>query len=139
MSTTSVHHAVDRVERELARLRAARPAMAARIDKAEALLVAHLSAPSPASRPIRVRVHADGGRSYTVRSGSKLSKSYTVDGFTFGCPCPATVPCYHALACYVLDRVLYGPAEPVAAATKRATAIKRPAEAISAGLARMAS
>lgn len=76
MSTTTVAY-TDRVEKELARLRAARPKLASRIDKAEALLVAHLAAPSPASRPVRVRLHADGSRSYTVRSGSKLATSYT--------------------------------------------------------------
>lgn len=138
MDSTTIHY-TDRIEQELSRLRSARPAMAARIDKGESLLVAHMSV-APSVRPIRVVLHADGSRSYRVRSGSKLSKTYTVEGEGFQCPCPATKPCYHALACYVLDRVLF-PVETAPAPkrrTERTEVTKRPTAEIMAGLSRMA-
>jgi hypothetical protein len=135
MDTTTIHY-TDRIEGELSRLRTARPAMDARIEKAEALLVAHMSVAS-SMRPIRVIVHAGGSRSYRVRSGSKRSKTYTVESESFRCPCPATKPCYHALACYVLDRVLF-PVETVPATKRRTERTVRPTAEIAAGLSRMA-
>ncbi len=131
-----IHH-TDRIEKELSRLRAARPAMESRIDKAEALLVAHMSV-APSMRPIRVLVHADGSRSYRVRSGSKLGKVYTVEGETFRCPCPSAKHCYHSIACYVLDWVLFPPVEMVETPKRPTEVTKRPTAEVAAGLARMA-
>lgn len=57
---------------------------------------------------MKIRVHADGSRSYTVRSGSKLCRSYLVDQTSFSCECPdhrrRRAACKHALACWVLER-----------------------------------
>ena len=50
----------ERVERELGRLRAARPRLAERISRAENILVTHLSCRR--QRVIRVRVDSDGRR-----------------------------------------------------------------------------
>src|SRR5215216_2729397 len=61
------------MERDVARLKAARPHFGSRIERAEHILVTQLSAAN-GSRPIKVRVHADGSRSYAVRSGSKLCR-----------------------------------------------------------------
>ncbi len=74
MDTTTIHY-TDRIERELSRLRSARPQLAGRVDRAEHILVTQLSV-SNGTRPVKVRLHADGSRSYTVRSGSELSRSY---------------------------------------------------------------
>jgi len=75
------------MERDIARLKAARPHLASRIERAEHILVTQLST-SNGSRPVKVRVHADGSRSYSVRSGSKLARSYAVSPATWGCACP---------------------------------------------------
>lgn len=95
MDDKRIHPTTDRIQRELNRLRAARPEMDSRIDRAEHILVTQLSV-SNGTRPVRVRL-SENGHTYTVRSGSKLSKTYTVD--------PATCrTCKHILACYVLER-----------------------------------
>jgi len=95
------------MERDIARLKAARPHLASRIERAEHILVTQLST-SNGSRPVKVRVHADGSRSYSVRSGSKLARSYAVSPATWGCECPdhgkRRAACKHALACWVLER-----------------------------------
>ena len=56
------------MERDIARLKTARPRLSSRIERAEHILVTQLSTAN-GSRPVKVRVHADGSRSYTVRSG----------------------------------------------------------------------
>jgi hypothetical protein len=75
------------MERDIARLKSARPRLASRIERAEHILVAQLSTTN-GSRPVKVRVHADGSRSYAVRSGSKLRRSYLVDQSSFSCEYP---------------------------------------------------
>ena len=47
------------VEREVKRVREARPHLSTRLDRAAALLVAQLSLP-PHTRPVRVRIGSDG-------------------------------------------------------------------------------
>ncbi|MBA2693281.1 MAG: hypothetical protein H0U65_12455 [Rubrobacter sp.] len=105
---------VGRIEREIARLKAARPRLATRVERAEHILVTQLSC-SNRSRPLKVRVHADGSRSFAVRSGSKLRKVYTVKGSGFRCGCPDAhrkagsrrhSACKHGIACYILERAL---------------------------------
>jgi hypothetical protein len=95
------------MERDIARLKAARPHLGSRIERAEHILVAQLST-SNGSRPVKVRVHADGSRSYAVRSGSRLRRSYRVDPAAWSCSCPdhmrRQAACKHALACWVLER-----------------------------------
>src|SRR5215212_7209200 len=95
------------MERDVARLKSARPHLASRIERAEHILVTQLSAAN-GSRPVKVRVHADGSRCYTVRSGSKLCRSYAVDPTAWSCDCPdhrrRQAACKHALACWVLER-----------------------------------
>lgn len=152
MSTITIHQpsATDRIEQELCRLRAARPALASRISRAEHILVTQLSV-SNGVRPVKVRVAADGSRSYTVSSGSKLSLSYSVDPEGFSCDCPDArrrgTGCKHAIACYVLDRVAFATRsvpEPVGGHREPAhrresfSGTRRPAADIMAGLARMA-
>jgi hypothetical protein len=95
------------MERDIARLKAARPHLASRIERAEHILVTQLSTAN-GSRPVKVRVHADGSRSFRVRSGSKLGRSYRVDQTSWECECPdhrrSRAACKHALACWVLER-----------------------------------
>jgi hypothetical protein len=106
---------VETIEREISCLRRARPHLATRIERAEHIIVTQLST-SNGTRPVKVRIHADGSRSYTVRSCSKLRRVYTVRGGTLECDCPdarrlsETPPaCKHGIACFVLDRVLVAP------------------------------
>ncbi len=95
------------MERDVARLKHARPHLASRIERAEGILVTQLSVTN-GSRPVKVRCHADGSRSYRVASGSKLTRSYAVSPATWGCECPdhsrRRAACKHALACWVLER-----------------------------------
>jgi hypothetical protein len=95
------------MERDIARLKSARPQLASRIERAEHILVTQLSTAN-GSRPVKVRVHADGSRSYSVRSGSKLCRFYLVDQRSWECECPdhrrRQAACKHALACWVLER-----------------------------------
>jgi len=95
------------MERDIARLKAARPRLASRIERAEHILVTQLST-SNGSRPVKVRCHADGSRSYRVASGSKLTRSYAVSPEFWSCECPdhkrRGAACKHALACWVLER-----------------------------------
>ena len=100
------------MERDIARLKTARPHLASRIERAEHILVTQLSVTN-GSRPVKVRVHADGSRSYSVRSGSKLARSYAVSPAAWGCECPdhkrRRAACKHALACWVLERAYERP------------------------------
>jgi hypothetical protein len=95
------------MERDIARLKAARPRLRSRIERSEHILVTQLSTAN-GSRPVKVRIHADGSRSYSVRSGSKLCRSYLVDQRSWKCECPdhrrRQAACKHALACWVLER-----------------------------------
>jgi hypothetical protein len=104
MDTTTI---AETMERDIARLKSARPRLKSRIERAEHILVTQLSTTN-GSRPVKIRVHADGSRSYTVRSGSKLCRSYRVDRRSWECECPdhrrRQAACKHALACWVLER-----------------------------------
>lgn len=102
-SNRSIEHISGACERELARLRACRPEMESRIDSAERLLVSHFRAEN-GSRPIRIRV-SGRGHTYTVSSGSRLGRSYTVEPLGWTCDCPSSKTCYHILACWILERV----------------------------------
>jgi hypothetical protein len=96
------------VEREIERLRELRPALESRLDRASALLVAQLSCP-PRSRPVRVRIAADGRARFLVASASVGGGVYIVDSQTFECNCPDSSRrgkgCKHSLCCYILRRV----------------------------------
>ena len=104
------------MERDIARLKAARPHLGSRIERAEHILVTQLST-SNGSRPVKIRVHADGSHSYTVRSGSRFCRSYRVDPEAWGCSCPdhrrRRAACKHALACWVLERAYRPSPEPL--------------------------
>ncbi|MGI8540786.1 MAG: hypothetical protein ACR2N0_13610 [Rubrobacteraceae bacterium] len=106
---------VDRIEREIARLKAARPHLESRVERAEHILVAHLATANGTHKPLKVRIHADGSRSFTVRSCSKLRKVYTVSGEGFECDCPDArrrhAACKHGIACYILERALRRPSD----------------------------
>jgi hypothetical protein len=94
-------------------LRAARPGLASRIDKAEGIIVMQLGSLN-GQRPIRIRLHPDGDHTYLVASGSKLSRRYEVNPHTWGCDCPdhrrRRAACKHALAAWVLERTYKAPA-----------------------------
>lgn len=117
MDTTTI---AEIMERDIARLKAARPQLTSRIERAEHILVSQLSTAN-GSRPVKVRVHADGSRSYTVRSGSRLCRSYHVDQTSWECECPdhrrrrgqRSSACKHALACWVLERAYRSSPEPL--------------------------
>ena len=93
------------VERELERLRAARPHLEARISRAENILVTHLSCRR--QRVIRVRVA--GGRARFLVGGFK-GAVYVVDPSSWSCSCPdhhrRGAACKHSIACWALCRVL---------------------------------
>ena len=110
MATASVVETVaERIERELERVRAARPALSSRISRAEDILVTHLSCRR--QRVIRVRVR--DGRARFLVSGSK-GAVYVVDPSSWGCTCPdhhrRGAGCKHALACWALWRASSRPA-----------------------------
>ncbi len=76
MDTASVVETIaERVERELERVRAARPGLASRVDRAANVLIAHLSCRR--QHLIRVRVGRNGrGRFLVLGSGGAV---YVVD------------------------------------------------------------
>ncbi|MDP9481485.1 MAG: SWIM zinc finger domain-containing protein [Actinomycetota bacterium] len=92
-----------RIEQELERLRAKRPGLSSRIDRAANLLVTHLACPR--QRPIRVRVRQGRPRFLVNGSGGAV---YSVDPSDWSCSCPdyhrRDATCKHAIACYVLMR-----------------------------------
>ncbi len=103
--------AAERIERivdTLDRIKAKRPALASRVERAEHILTVQLSVAN-GMRPIKVRRHADGTHTYIVRAGSKLQQVYTVEAATFRCTCPDAVnrntACKHGIAAYVLESV----------------------------------
>ena len=117
MDTTSVVETLaERVERELERVRAARPALSSCIGRAENILVTHLSCRR--QRVIRVRVGAAGARFLVNGSGGAV---YVVDPADWSCTCPDVhrrgKGCKHALACWALWRASARPSSglPVAA------------------------
>lgn len=108
MDTTSVVQVAGRIEAELERIKAARPALRSRCERAESIIVGQLSL-SNGSRPVKVRLSADGTYTYRVRSGSKLKREYVVDPHTWSCSCPdhrrRHAACKHVISCYLMERV----------------------------------
>ena len=104
MDTTSVVETVaGRIERELARVRAARPALASRVSCAEGIIVTHLSCRR--QRVIRVRSNSDGARFLVSGSGGAV---YVVKPDDWSCTCPdhhrRGAGCKHSIACWALWR-----------------------------------
>ncbi len=95
----------ERVEAELERLRAARPALSSRISRAGNILVTHLSCRR--QRMIRVRVRDGRPRFLVSGSGGAV---YVVDPRSWECSCPDAHRrgrgCKHSIACWALWRVL---------------------------------
>ena len=95
---------LDRIERELHRLRDQRPGLEDLLDRAANILVTHLSCPK--SRTVRVRIAASGRRSFLV-AGSH-GAVYSVDPSDWSCSCPDAhrrgKGCKHSLVAYVLHR-----------------------------------
>lgn len=98
-----------RIEGEVERIREARPHLSSRLDRATALLVAQLSLPAQ-TRPVKVRIGADGRRRFLVRSLTSGGVVYCVSPGTFECSCPDAHRrgqgrgCKHSLAVYILWR-----------------------------------
>ncbi len=99
---------VQQVVEEMERIKEARPSLASRVERAEHIICTQLSV-SNGSRPVRVRLHADGTHRYWVRSGSKLQREYTIDPMTWTCNCPdhakRGAACKHVIACFTLEKV----------------------------------
>ncbi len=99
----------DSVERELNRVRATRPGLASRVERAGDIVVTHLSCRR--QRVIRVRVR--DGRPRFLVSGS-AGAVYVVDPASWECSCPDAhrrgKGCKHALACWALWRASARPA-----------------------------
>ncbi len=110
MATASVEQIAERVERELERVQAARPALASRVERAENILVAHLSCRR--QRLIHIRLSADGRAKFLVNgSGGAV---YVVDPASWECSCPDAhrrgKGCKHSIACWALWRASARPA-----------------------------
>ena len=94
------------VEAELNRLRAARPSLALRIDRAGNILVTHLSCRR--RRVIRVRVGADGKQHYLVNGSGGNVYSVNAD---FSCSCPDAhrrgKGCKHSIAVWALSKACW--------------------------------
>ena len=103
MAAASVVQSAEAFEWELARLRAARPALASRISRAENILVTHLSCRR--QRAIRVRVGSGGTRFLVNGSGGAV---YVVEPGRWSCSCPEAQRrgrgCKHSIACWALWR-----------------------------------
>lgn len=96
---------IAQVVEELDRIKAARPTLASRVERAENIIVTQFSV-SNGSRPVRVRLLADGTHEYRVRSGSKLQREYVIDPRSWSCNCPdhekRSAACKHVIACFTL-------------------------------------
>ncbi len=94
---------VERIEREIERLREKRPHLQARIDRAANLLVTHVSCPR--QHVIRVRIRQGRPRFLVNGSGGAV---YSVDPSDWSCSCPDHHRrggiCKHGIAVYVLVR-----------------------------------
>ncbi len=99
---------ITQVVEELERIKEARPSLASRVERAEHIIVTQMSV-SNGSRPVRVRLHADGTHRYFVRSGSKLRREYVIDPLSWTCNCPdhskRSAACKHVIACFTLEQV----------------------------------
>ncbi len=100
---------ITRIVEELDRIKEARPSLASRVERAEHIIVTQLST-SNGSRPVRVRLGADGTHKYFVRSGSKLQREYTIDPLSWTCTCPdhakRSAACKHVIVCFTLERLV---------------------------------
>ncbi len=110
MDTITVAQTIaERIERELERVRAARPALSSRISRAESIVVTHLSCRR--QRVIQVRIRDGRARFLVSGSGGAV---YVVDPATWGCTCPdhhrRGAGCKHAIACWALWRASARPA-----------------------------
>ena len=109
IETSVVETIAERVERELERVRAARPALSSRVSRAEGIIVTHLSCRR--QRVIRVRMNS--GRAWFLGRGSG-GAVYVVDPSDWSCSCPdhhrRGKGCKHALACWALWRASARPA-----------------------------
>jgi hypothetical protein len=111
-STPTLEGIAEQVEAEFVRLRVARPALASRIDRAENLLVSHLSCRR--TRMVRVRVSSatDNKARFLVQgSGGAV---YVVDPASWQCSCPdahrRSKGCKHSILCWALWRASCRPA-----------------------------
>ncbi len=99
----SLEEIAGRIEAEIDRLRAKRPALGERLDRTANLLVTHLSC----RRQGVIRVRVSGGRPRFLVSGSG-GAVYVVDPADWSCSYPDAhrrgKGCKHSLACYALVR-----------------------------------
>jgi hypothetical protein len=96
----------ERIEVEIAQIRAAGPALESRLNRASTLLVTQLSC-SSSLRPIRARIAADGTCRFLVSSSYSPRTTYRVVPGTFECSCPDArrgKGCKHSLACFILEK-----------------------------------
>ena len=112
MDTASVVETIaERIERELDRVKAARPHLASRVDRASNIVVTHLSC----RRQNVIRVRVTGGRARFHVSGSE-GATYIVHPGSWSCSCPdhhrrgARSACKHSIACWALWRASARPA-----------------------------
>ncbi len=95
----------DAVEETLARLRAARPHLEGRLDRAATIVVVHLSS-AARTRPIRCRIRKNGKRVFLVTSLSAGGAVYEVDAQDYSCSCPdfhrRDAACKHGIAAWIL-------------------------------------
>lgn len=113
MIENSVVEAIaERIERELGRVSAARPALTSRVSRAENILVTHLSC----RRQRMIRVRVAGGHARFLVTGSK-GAVYVVDPADWSCTCPdhhrRGAGCKHSIACWALWRASASPAHRV--------------------------
>lgn len=102
MDTQRIQQTAENLERFIALVRASGRVSGYVVDKAEALLTTQISVGSGV-RPITARSNGHV-HSYRVRSGSKLTTTYTVDRESWTCDCPAQKCCYHVVATWILER-----------------------------------
>ena len=109
MDTTSVERIAEAVERELARVKAARPGLASRVERAGNIVVTHLSCRR--QRVIRVRVRDGRPRFLVSGAGGAV---YVVDPSEWSCTCPdhhrRGAGCKHSIAAWALWRASARPA-----------------------------
>ncbi len=109
IESSVVETIAERVERELERVRAARPALSSRVSRAESIVVAHLSC----RRQRLIRIRVSGGRARFLVSGSG-GAVYVVDPTDWSCTCPdhhrRSAGCKHSIACWALWRASARPA-----------------------------
>ena len=105
----------DAVEEALARLRAARPHLESRLDRAATIVVVHLSS-AARTRPIKVRVRKNGSPVFLVASLTSGGAIYEVNPADWSCTCPdfhrRGSACKHALAAWILASTATGKDEP---------------------------